>query len=225
MAQQVQKPPAPVRRRSRSLLLTLVALAVVAVAAAAAVVVFADWRTGDRPVASATLKLADGRTAGRVDFFNADPGVLIRARVDLPAELAGTAAFHGFHVHANDDAINGNGCVAQLTQPSKTWFASADAHLDHNGRHHPEHSGDMPSVYVSADGHGYLEFDSDRLSVADLTDRAVVLHAGPDNFGRVPAGTTAQDYTANSAAAVKATQQGGNSGDRIACGLISAPRG
>jgi Cu-Zn family superoxide dismutase len=222
MAQLVQKPPAPVRRRWSPLLLALAALAVVAVAGAVAVV-FAHRRTGDRPVASAVLKLADGRTAGRVDFFNAHPGVLIRARVSLPAELAGTAAFHGFHVHANDDAINGNGCLAELNQPSKTWFASADAHLDHNGHQHPGHSGDMPSVYVSADGHGYLEFDSDRLSVADLTDRAVVLHAGPDNFGRVPAGTTAQDYTANSAAAVKATQQGGNSGDRIACGLIGPP--
>jgi Cu-Zn family superoxide dismutase len=194
-------------------------------AVVAAAMLFAFGRAGDRPVASAVLRLADGRTAGRVDFFDADPGVLIRARVDLPAGLAGVPGFHGFHVHANDDALNGNGCVALLQEPSKTWFASADAHLDHGGNAHPQHAGDMPSIYVGAGGHGELEFRSDRLPVADLTDRAVVLHVGPDNFGRVPTGAAAQDYTANSADATKATQLGGNSGDRLACGLIGAPAG
>jgi Cu/Zn superoxide dismutase len=50
-----------------------------------------------------------------------------------------------------------------------------------------------------------------------------MLHAGPDNFGRVPVGNTPTDYTPNSPEAIKATQTGGNSGDRIACGLVGAP--
>jgi superoxide dismutase, Cu-Zn family len=222
MAQHALKPTPPRRWRGRKLLL-VVFVAVLILGAAAASALLAVRGTGERAVASASLKLPDGRAVGQVDFFDAQPGVVVRARVELPAGVAGRAAFHGFHVHANDDATNGNGCVAQPDAAPKTWFVSADAHLDHDGHPHPEHGGDLPSVYVMADGHGYLEFRTDRLSAADLTGRAVVLHAGPDNFGRVPVGATGQDYTANSAQAAKTTLQGGNSGDRIACGVIGAP--
>ncbi len=191
--------------------------------AGAAVALLIARRTGERAIGSATLSLADGRAVGRVDFFDARPGVVVRARVALPAGMAGRAAFHGFHLHANDDATNGNGCVAQPGQPSRSWFVSADAHLDHGGHQHAEHNGDLPSIYVGADGRGTLEFRTDRLSGAELTGRAVVLHANPDNLGRVPVGTAAQEYTGNSPEAIKATQQGGNSGDRVACGLVGAP--
>jgi len=222
MAHQVLTPTPPIRRRSRTVLVAIV-VAIVVVGLAGAAVWFAAWRTGERAIASATLKLADGRSVGRIDFFDAQGGTVVRARVNLPAGLAGTAGFHGFHVHANDDATNGNGCLAQPAQPSKSWFTSADAHLDHGGHQHPQHSGDLPSIYVTAAGRGDLEFRTDRLSAAELTGRAVMLHAGPDNFGRVPVGGTAQDYTANGPQAAAATQAGGNSGDRIACGMIGAP--
>jgi Cu-Zn family superoxide dismutase len=223
MAQQVLIPPPTVRRRTRGVLAAVVVAVVLLGVAVAAAVWLVARRASERATASATLVLADGRSVGRVDFFDADGATLIRARVNLPAGLAGTAAFHGFHVHANDDATNGNGCLAQPDQPSKSWFASADAHLDHGRHQHPQHGGDMPSIYVTADGRGDLEFRTDRMAAADLTGRVVMLHAGPDNFGRVPVGGTAQDYSANSPQAAAATQAGGNSGDRIACGVIGAP--
>jgi superoxide dismutase, Cu-Zn family len=222
MAQQTLNRSAPVQRRSRRVLLVVLAAVVVVLGVGAAAVWLASRRMGERAIASATLRLADGRSVGQVDFFDAHGATMVRARVKLPAGLAGAAGFHGFHVHANDDATNGNGCLAQPAQPAKSWFTSADAHLDHGGHQHPQHSGDLPSIYVTADGRGDLEFRTDRLSAAELTGRAVVLHAGPDNFGRVPVGGTAQDYTANSPQAAAATQLGGNSGDRIACGLIGA---
>ena len=223
MAQQVLTPPPAVRRPSRTIRYAVLVTVVVLGIAAAVVALLALRRTGEEPIASATLRLADGRSIGRVDFFDAPPGTKVRVQVDLPPGIGGRAAFHGFHLHANDDAINGNGCLGRATEPSKTWFTSADAHLDHAGHKHSDHGGDMPSVYVTNDGHGYLEFGTDRLSIADLTDRAVMLHAGPDNFGRVPVGNTPTDYTPNSPEAIKATQTGGNSGDRIACGLVGAP--
>jgi Cu-Zn family superoxide dismutase len=223
MAPQELNPPVPVHRRPRRVLVAVLVAVVVLGVAGAATAVYAVGHTGERAIASAILRLPDGRSVGRVDFFDGRPGTLVRARVGLPAGMAGTAGFHGFHLHANDDATNGNGCLAQPDQPSKTWFVSADAHLDHGGHRHPQHLGDMPSVYVTADGRGSLEFRTDRLSAGQLAGRAVIMHAGPDNFGRVPVGSTPQDYTANSPQATKSTQQGGNSGDRIACGLVGAP--
>ena len=52
-----------------------------------------------------------------------------------------------------------------------------------------------------------------------MIGRAVVLHAGPDNFGNVPVGPNADQYTAGSTALAK-TQATGNAGDRFACGVI-----
>jgi Cu-Zn family superoxide dismutase len=219
MSQQVLNPPATVRPRSGRARIVLLVLAIVLAAAGAAALLLAR-RSTERPAASATLHLADGRSIGRVDFFDARPGTIIRASVRLPSGTPSMAGFHGFHLHANDDATNGNGCVSDPAGTSKRWFVSADAHLDHGGHLHGAHEGDLPSVYVAADGRGSLEFRTDRLSVSDLANRAVVMHAGPDNFGRVPVGAGPQDYAPNTAEAAKTTQQGGNSGDRIACGLI-----
>ena len=55
---------------------------------------------------------------------------------------------------------------------------------------------------------------------AELPGKAVILHAGADNFGNVPVGTGPDQYTANSAAATTKTGNTGNAGDRIACGVI-----
>jgi Cu-Zn family superoxide dismutase len=65
-------------------------------------------------------------------------------------------------------------------------------------------------------------FTTDRFTPAGVVGRAVVLHAGPDNFGNVPMGSAADQYTANSPAAVVKTQATGNSGDRVACGVVHA---
>ena len=37
--------------------------------------------------------------------------------------------FHGFHIHANNDPANGQGCVADPAAAKSTWFVSADGHL------------------------------------------------------------------------------------------------
>jgi Cu/Zn superoxide dismutase len=48
----------------------------------------------------------------------------------------------------------------------------------------------------------------------------VILHAGRDNFNNVPKGAAADQYTANSAAAVTATDNTGNAGGRYGCGVL-----
>jgi Cu-Zn family superoxide dismutase len=63
---------------------------------------------------------------------------------------------------------------------------------------------------------------TDRVAVEDVCGRAVVLHAGPDNLGNVPVGPGPAQYTPNSPEATAATARTGNSGDRLACGVIQA---
>jgi len=172
------------------------------------------------PAATATLRLADGRAIGRVDFYAADPGTLVRATIRMPAGAPSTSGFHGFHIHANDDATNGNNCLADPTKPANTWFVSADGHYDPAKQPHGNHDGDLTSLFVMKDGRATVEFRTDRVSPSQLARRAIIVHAGPDNFGNVPVGSGPTQYSPNSQAARDATQKTGNAGDRIACGLI-----
>src|SRR4051794_19872687 len=181
----------PVRRRATAGLLIL---SLVLVLAGVALFVWTRTRP-EAAVAWATLRTSDGRAVGRVDFFDAHPGTRIRASVRFPAGAARSGAFHGFHIHANDDATNGNGCIANPANPARTWFTSADGHYDAAGHHHADHAGDLDGLYLMGDGSGAMEVRTDRVSAAALVRRVVIVHAGADNFGNVPVGSGPQDYT------------------------------
>lgn len=171
----------------------------------------------------ATLRDPDGGRVGTVTFRIGEYATKVDARL-RPNDYVTADQFHGFHIHANNDPANGNGCSADPEQPRSTWFVSADGHLSTAGQTHGGHDGDLPSPLVLADGTARLRFTTDRIDPAMLRGRAVVLHAGPDNFGNVPVGANANQYTPNSAAATDATGRTGNAGDRVACGLIRRHR-
>ena len=136
--------------------------------------------------------------------------------------LTSIPAFHGLHVHANDNATNGVGCVADPAALPSTWFVSADGHYKHMATEvHGSHAGDLASIHLNADGTGEMRTTKDGLSPSELVGKVVILHAGPDNFGNVPVGTALDQYTANAADAVAKTQATGNAGDRFACGVIA----
>ena len=91
-------------------------------------------------------------------------------------------------------------------------FASAGSHFNPTGRQHGAlnaqgpHAGDLPNVTIAADGKGRLESTTELISlvggpssVFDADGSAIVVHAAPDDFKTDPTG---------------------NSGARIACGVI-----
>jgi Cu-Zn family superoxide dismutase len=174
--------------------------------------------------AEATLRAADGTKLGWAKFSTRRDRTYVRVWLNLRKRPGLTAldAFHGLHVHANDVPGNGAGCLADPAQASSTWFVSADGHLAMPGHTHGGHAGDLPPVLLDADGTADLKFTTARLDLAALDNRAVVLHAGPDNLGNVPVGAAPDAYTPNSPAATTKTQATGNAGDRVACGVIEA---
>ncbi len=170
--------------------------------------------------AKATLRLANGTKIGMVRFNEENGLTRVRVSLHVPAGATAVRAFHGFHVHANDVATNGEGCIADPAALPSTWFVSADGHLKAGTELHADHVGDMPSLHLNSDGSASATFLTER--VPELNQRAVIFHAGPDNFANVPLGTLPDQYSANSQAAIDKTKATGNAGDRIACGVITA---
>jgi superoxide dismutase, Cu-Zn family len=174
-------------------------------------------------VASAEIKMASGEKVGTIRFENAKDGdaTVIVADFAFPAGSIQPGTFHGLHIHANDAAANGIGCVADATKASNTWFVSADGHYKKEpGDNHGGHAGDLATVYINRDRTGRVETKIDRFVANQLFDRTVIFHADPDNYGNIPKGTGPNQYTANSPDAITATNKTGNAGDRMACGAI-----
>jgi Cu-Zn family superoxide dismutase len=168
--------------------------------------------------ARATLRVADGTEIGQVTFQGKHHETEVRVRLDHLTSNWSADAFHGIHIHANNTGENG--CIADPALPSNQWFLSADGHWNPDAKEHSGHDGDMPSLLVNADGSAEMEFVTGRFEPGALVGRAVIVHAGPDNFGNVPLGSAPTQYTANDVAATTATKNTGNAGDRLACGVI-----
>lgn len=198
---------------------TIAGVAAAGLFGAAAVAFTAETAGAHERWAQASLRSADGTRLGSVSFADDHDSDFTAVTIWL-RNAAAVEAFHGIHIHANDTTANGAGCIADPTQPSSTWFVSADGHWKKDPTElHGHHAGDLPSVFVNADGTAKLRFVVDKLTPRQVVGRAVILHAGPDNFGNVPVGTGADQYTAGATAVAK-TQATGNAGDRFGCGVI-----
>jgi Cu-Zn family superoxide dismutase len=205
----------------------LIAIGTATLATAAVVGMFATSQAGAASSVHATLRDAAGKTVGTVTFKKDGGSTLVIADFKKNANVT-TGTFHGFHIHANnlpaDDLVGfGSGCKASGTDPAK-WFLSADGHYSTSpAQTHGAHAGDMPSVLVEKNGAAHLSFTTDRIKVKDLKGKAVMLHAGPDNFGNIPLDETGKDhlkYMSNGPEALLKTAKTGNSGDRVACGVV-----
>lgn len=77
-------------------------------------------------------------------------------------------------------------------------FPASGSHLNITGAVHPRHAGDLPPL-LSCNGRAYTAVMTDRFSLRDILGRTVVIHKNADDLVSQPAG---------------------NSGEKIACGVI-----
>ncbi len=179
-------------------------------AAALAVAGTAEGMRG-QPAAEAVIKNADGKSVGSLRIEDGDSGTskVTVAVSGLPA------GYHGFHVHTKGV------CDPRSTDPSTgSPFFSAGGHFNLGSGSHPDHSGDLPALLVGADGRGNATSVTDRFRVEPLFDpdgSAIVIHAGPDNQANVP---DRYRRTGGEAGPDAETLKTGDSGGRIACGVI-----
>ena len=93
---------------------------------------------------------------------------------------------------------SGNSCSGNENDS----FADALTHYNPNNCPHPFHAGDMPPIF-SNDGLAFSAFLTNRFTVSEIIGKTVIIHSSPDDF---------------------TTQPSGNSGTKIACGVIKAFR-
>lgn len=133
-----------------------------------------------------------GKAIGGVNLTDSNFGLVITPRLNnLPAGM------HGFHVHQNPDCSPLNHTPAlgagEHYDPSGTGI--------HAGPYGNGHKGDLPALYVGSEGKAETPVLAPRLKVKELKGRALVIHAGGDNYSDSP------------------EKLGGGRG-RIACGAI-----
>ena len=81
---------------------------------------------------------------------------------------------------------------------SGTDFSGTGGHYNPSAEAHPYHAGDLPPL-MSCLGSAFLAVRTARFRVCDIIGKTVVIHNAPDDFRSQPAG---------------------NSGTKIACGVI-----
>lgn len=86
---------------------------------------------------------------------------------------------------------------------SGTDIADTLGHYNPTETPHPLHAGDLPPL-MSCHGDAYLAVKTSRFRIEDILRRTVVIHSMPDDFTSQPAG---------------------NSGTKIACGVIRSTNG
>ncbi len=153
--------------------------------------------SGDAPpaagrTATATLMTAAGKKVGMVTVSETAGGLHIVVKAN---DLP--PGLHGLHLHT----------VGKCEAPD---FASAGPHWNPTGMKHGSknpmgpHEGDLPNIMIGADGKGMIAADIPGASFAGLLDAdgaAMVLHAATDDL---------------------MTDPSGNSGARLACGVLVA---
>lgn len=145
--------------------------------------------------AGAALKDKDGKDVGVATLIQTAEGL----RIALTGYRLPPGS-HGLHLHA-----------VGLCQPPD--FTSAEGHFNPGGKQHGRlnpagpHAGDLPNLVVTASGEGGV----------DITTKVVTLEAGPTSL----LGDKGTAIVVHAAADDEKTDPTGNSGARIACGVIT----
>jgi Cu-Zn family superoxide dismutase len=151
----------------------------------------------ERRAAAKIKPFSGNQAAGQARFTE-----LAGGRLRIEVEATGlTPGPHAIHVHTTGDCTN--------PQASGGHFDPFDTknHDRPEAPPHQAHVGVLPMIEADQSGKGRLAWETDEMTLAagkqSIADRAIVIHQGQDDYQSEPAG---------------------NSGDRIACGLIQAAR-
>jgi len=153
----------------------------------------ASMMSSSRTAAASLAPTAGNRASGTVTFTP------MGDRVRVIAKVTGlTQGMHGFHIHEKGDC-------------SAADAMSAGGHFNPTNKPHgnpaagDHHGGDMPMLEADAGGNAALDVTLDTITLDTggngIVGRAVIVHNDPDDYK---------------------TQPTGNSGARVACGVIAA---
>ncbi len=147
---------------------------------------------GKRPKAQASLKGSRDypNIRGLVQFYQTNSGVVVVSRVWGLPKSPYACREPIFAFHIH----SGASCSGN----KEDYFADAMTHYNPNSCPHPYHAGDMPPLF-GCDGVAFSAFMTDRFVVSEVIGKTVIVHSAPDDF---------------------TTQPAGNSGQKIACGVI-----
>jgi superoxide dismutase, Cu-Zn family len=126
-------------------------------------------------------KQGDGAGLGTVRIVETPYGLAF-----YPALKGLPPGLHGFHVHEKPSCAPGD------NNGTATPAFAAGGHLDPQGtKKHGEpwgdgHLGDLPPLYVAADGTATSPVLGPRLKLADVRNRSLMVHAGGDNHSDHP---------------------------------------
>ncbi|MGE5641201.1 MAG: superoxide dismutase family protein [Clostridia bacterium] len=148
------------------------------------------------PRAHAELQPTKGNTArGEATFVQTADN---QVRVTVTVDGLKPGSEHGFHIHEAGD------CSAPDAMSAKGHFNPAGKPHGHPSMA-DHHAGDLPALKADAGGRATAEATLQGISIsagaASILGRGLIVHADPDDYK---------------------TQPTGNSGARIACGVIQA---
>lgn len=153
---------------------------------------------GNDPSATAELKPTQGSAVtGKVHFVQHTHGM-----VKITGQISGLKpnAEHGFHIHEKGD------CSSPDASSAGGHFNPSNTEHGKHGSKAP-HAGDLLSLRANAKGVATIQYETAQISLGNeahnVADRALVVHADPDDF---------------------TTQPTGNAGARLACGVIQRPQ-
>ena len=128
--------------------------------------------------------------SGTVQFYECSSGIIVTARIFNLPYSDIPCSNRIFGFHIHE----GESCSGNMEDP----FADAMTHYNPGNCMHPYHAGDLPPLFGNK-GHAYMSVLTNRFTIDEILGKTVIIHAQPDDFK---------------------TQPSGNSGEKIACGII-----
>lgn len=153
-----------------------------------------DWilQTSPQAIANVEGGSGDEEINGVVYFFQTEMGVIVMYSVGGLPVNPQSCTGSVFAMHIHE----GGSCTGAAGDP----FSETGGHYNPYGCPHPYQAGDLPPLFSNG-GYAFGAVLTSRFGVEEILGRTIVIHADVDDFH---------------------TQPSGNSGAKIACGVIRA---